>query len=90
MKPNYILKAYLCTVGFLAAAATYRLGLNTTNTFHVDLILFLILLLANNRRSIQTESGTFSPQLPPIAAGYGILWTIDGGSDSSPRGHRVR
>lgn len=76
MKPNYILKAYLCTVGFLAAAATYRLGLNTTNTFHVDLILFLILLLANNRRSIQTESGTFSlnyPLLLPVMAFYGPL-----------------
>ncbi|NLA57891.1 MAG: HD domain-containing protein [Firmicutes bacterium] len=76
MEPNYILKTYLCTIGLTAAAATYRLGLSTTNRFHVDLVLFLFLLLANNRRSIQTESGTFSlnyPLLLPVMAFHGPL-----------------
>lgn len=76
MGPNHMLKAYLCTVGLAAAAATYRLGIGTTNRFHVDLLVILLLLLANNRRSIQTESGTFSlnyPLLLPVMAFHGPL-----------------
>ena len=76
MGRNYILKAYLCTVGLLAAVITYRLGLITTNSFNIDLFFFIVLLLANNRRSIQTESGTFSlnyPLLLPVMAFHGPL-----------------
>ena len=89
MGPNHILKAYLCTVGLAAAAATYRLGIGTTNRFHVDLLVILLLLLANNRRSIQTESGTFSPQLSLAAPRYGLSRTFDGCSDSSPGSNRA-
>ncbi|NLJ24685.1 MAG: HD-GYP domain-containing protein [Firmicutes bacterium] len=76
MRSKLVLQAYLCFIGVLTALITYQLGINTVNSFSIDLLFFIGLLLANNRRSIETESGAFSlnyPFLLPVMALYGPL-----------------
>ncbi len=76
MRRRSLLQVYLCTMGIAAGFVTYRTGITTTNRFSIDLLLFIALLLANNRRSIETESGAFSlnyPLLLPVMAFHGPL-----------------
>ena len=76
MRRKSVLQAYLCITGIATALITYRLGMATANNFSIDVLFFIGLLLANNRRSIETESGAFSlnyPLLLPVMALHGPL-----------------
>jgi putative nucleotidyltransferase with HDIG domain len=76
MQKKQLLQTYLCVTGIVTAFATYRLGLATVNHPSIELMFFIGLLLANNRRSIETESGAFSlnyPLLLPVMTLHGPL-----------------
>ncbi|NMB12312.1 MAG: HD-GYP domain-containing protein [Firmicutes bacterium] len=76
MHKKSVLQIYLCIAGIVSAFFTYRLGIATANHPSVELLFFIGLLLANNRRSIETESGAFSlnyPLLLPVMAMHGPL-----------------
>ena len=74
MRQTSTFHVYLCTVGIAAGLATYWLGLKTVNHFTIDVLFFVGLLWANNRRSVETESGAFSlnfPLIMPVMAFHG-------------------
>ncbi|NLK08592.1 MAG: HD-GYP domain-containing protein [Firmicutes bacterium] len=76
MPAAIIFNVYLFVGGLAACAATYWFGVHTTNVFTVDILFIIGLLWANNRRSVETDSGVFSlnfPLLIPIMAFNGPL-----------------
>jgi putative nucleotidyltransferase with HDIG domain len=76
MRRKSVLQGYLCITGIVTAFVTYRLGIATANHPSIELLFFIGLLLANNRRSLETESGAFSlnyPLLLPVMALHGPL-----------------
>lgn len=74
MPQTLVFQIYLCVVGSFACLLTYRLGALTANHFSIDILFFVGLLWANNRRSVETESGAFSlnyPLMLPVMAFHG-------------------
>ncbi|NMB25849.1 MAG: HD-GYP domain-containing protein [Firmicutes bacterium] len=76
MRRASLFQIYLFMTGIAACVATYWLGVGTKNFFTIDALFFIGLLWANNRRSVETDSGVFSlnfPLIMPVMAFHGPL-----------------